>query len=134
MSTFKYNSASHKFATAQLNWPSLTVGALLVSASYIPSLSDNFVSNIPAAAILKRCGDLTSLSEANGICAGNIPQQNAFLNAVPVVALVLYVDTGVDSTSQLLYYSSDGAGFPFLPQGFNYAVAYDQTAGGWFQL
>lgn len=134
MPSFKYDSASQKFATAQLNWPLLTVGGLLVSGDYLPSLAHSFVSDIPAGAIIARTGDLTSLAAAKGICAGIVPQVDSLLAGVPVVAFVLYVDTGTDTTSQLLYYSSDGAGFPFNAQGFNYAVAYDQSAGGFFQV
>jgi len=134
MSTFVYNSARHLFATAQLSWAGSVVGALLVSASYTPSQSDNFVSDITPGAILRRCGDLTNVAEANGICAGTIAEQDAFINAQPVVGLVLYIDSGDDATSQLIYYSSDGPGFPFLPQGFNYAISYDLTQGGFFQV
>lgn len=132
MATFKYNNASAQFATAQFNWPAMTVKALLLSAGYAPALTDVHVSDIPAAAILGRSTSLTGMAQTNGVCRGTIPQLNSLVTAAPVIAIALYADTGNDTTSQLIYYSSDGSGFPFLASGFNYDITYDQIAGGWF--
>ena len=134
MATFKYNNASSEFATGQLNWPALPVNAMLVNANYSAFPSDVFVSAIPPAAIELRDIALTNLAQLNGLCQGVIPTIKAFLSPDTVVALVLYVKRGSDSTSELLYYSSDGPGFPFVPSGFDYSVGYDQAAGGFFQV
>jgi hypothetical protein len=137
--TFLYGNASQQFATKQWNWPALQVSALLVSAGYVPRInSDVHVSDIPSAAILARSNAqstyMGSMASVNGVCSGILPVFDGFLNVTPVAAIVLYVDTGVDSTSQLIYYSNAGAGFPFTGQGFNYAVVNDQAYGGWFQV
>lgn len=135
MATFKYGNALQQFGTGQFNWPAMTVKALLLSAAYVPRPNtDIYVSDIPASAIIVRSASMISLSMVFGLAKGIIPTFNAFLSVVPVAAVALYADTGVDSTSQLLYYSSDGVGFPFTPQGFNYAVAQDLAQGGWFQV
>lgn len=135
MATFLYGNASQQFALAAFNWPTLTVWALLVDKTYVPSANkDSHVSDILASSIIARQGPMTSMAASNGLCSGNIPQFNSLLDSRTAVAVVLYVNTGVDSTSQLLYYSSDGLGFPFLPQGFNYLVSADLSAGGWFQV
>lgn len=135
MATFVYGNAREDLATAQLDLSTATVSALLVGPNYTPSPNgDVDVSDIPPGSILLRCGHLTGTSVVNGIFAGTIAEQDAFINAQQVVALVLYVDTGDDTTSELLYYSSDGPGFPFQPQGFNYAISYDLTQGGFFQV
>lgn len=135
MSTFLYNNARHLFATGQLDWLTTAPNAMLVSASYVPNAAvDAHVSDIPAGAIIVRDAALTNVGESGGLCSGAIPIWNALSVPVPVVAIVLYGKVGSDSTSPLIYYSSDGAGFPFTPQGFNYSVAQDQGAGGWFQV
>lgn len=135
MATLLYGNASQQFATAQWNWPALNVWALLVDKTYIPTINkDVHVSDIPASAIIARQGPLTSLAVANGICSGNIPQFSSLLDPRVAAAVVLYVNTGVDSTSSLIYYSSDGTSFPFLLQGFNYIVSADLAGGGWFQV
>jgi len=134
--TFKYGNACQQFGTAQWNWTALAVNAMLVNALYTPNINgDVHVSDIPAAAILIRDIALTNLGMANGIASGIIPTFNSFLSPTPVAAVVLYVRVnGNDAASQLIYYSSSGIGFPFLAQGFNYAVVQDLTNGGWFQV
>lgn len=131
---FVYATARQALNKAQINLSSVTIGAALVSSVYSPApATDQYLSGIPSAAILEQV-DLTGVAvSASGWLQGTIPQLLSFIAAVPCVALVLFVDTGNPATSQLLYYSSTGVGFPFLPSGFNYVVAYDQAAGGFFQ-
>lgn len=131
--TFLYNNARHLFATAQINWATSTVRALLVNAAYAPQPADKFLSVIPSGSIMQNVL-MTSLTEVNGLCAGVIPQFDAFTSSAQVVALVLYIDTGDPTSSPLIYYSADGFGFPFQPLGFNYFVGFDQSAGGFFQV
>ena len=139
MATFLYGNASQNFASGAWDWTDLQVSGLLVNAVYVPMINtDTYVSDIPVGAILARSNALGAYMNSqgilNGICYGELPTFEALLTAVPAVAIVLYVDTGDDTTSELIYYSADGVGFPFTPQGFNYAVVNDQTAYGWFQV
>jgi hypothetical protein len=135
--SFLYGSARNLAATTGLGWTGATVWGMLVDATYVPvANSDVHVSDILARApscVIKRFGPMTSLSAVNGVCAGVLPQILALINTLPAQAVVLYYNTGNDSTSQLIYYSSAGAGFPLALQGFNYAIANDQAFGGWFQ-
>ncbi len=131
--TFLYNNARHLFATGQINWPGAAAHAVLVNAAYAPQPSDKFLSDVPAGAIMQDV-PMTGLAQTNGLCYGVIPQFNAFLSPTPVIALLIYLSIGPASTSPLIYYSSDGIGFPFTPLGFNYAVGFDQSAGGYFQV
>ncbi|HXS14422.1 MAG TPA: hypothetical protein VN734_17115 [Acidobacteriaceae bacterium] len=131
---FLYNNARHLFATAQLNWPTAAVNAMLVSASYSPSLNDVYVSDIPSSAIIVRDLLCTSVGEKNGACYCTIPQIQAVVSPYTVVAVVLYIKGASDSVSPLVYYSSTGPGFPFLLQGFSYYVGYDVASGGFFQV
>lgn len=107
---------------------------MLVDAGYTPNLNDQYVSSIPAGAIVTRDQLMTSVAQASGYCTGIIPQMNALLWPNPIVAVIIYASTGVDATSRLIYYSSDGFGFPWTATGFNYAVAMDQAYGAWFAL
>ena len=139
--TFLYGNASQQFGTGAWDWPSLLVGALLVSAAYVPQINvDTYVSDIPSSAIIALsdqndgAGDLTNMAMVNGIAQGLLPAFLSLISTTPVAAVVLFVDTGADSTSSLIYYSNNGAGFPFLPEGFNYAVVAAGILGGWFQV
>lgn len=134
MSTFRYDTGVTAFGTKQLNWLTNDFCALLVGPGYSPSKAkDQFVSDIPSQAIIARSGQMTSMAIVGGVFSGLIPQFDALASALQAVGLVIYQNTGADNSSQLIYYSSDGLGFPFLPIGINYFVTYDQTNGGWFQ-
>ena len=137
MSTFLYNKAKSDFAIGALNWPACVPKAMLVDASYTPNIGHQYVSDLVTAAptcIAVRDLAMTSVAQVNGLCSGVLPVANALLYAPPIVALIIYASTGVDSTSRLIYYSSDGLGFPFTAVGFNYVIAYDQSFAGWFQI
>lgn len=133
MTTMVYNNARHLFATGQINWPFVNAHAVLLNAAYAPQPGDMFLSDIPTGAVMKDVL-MTDLGETNGICFGTIPQFNAFSSGSDCIALGIYLqDGGGPGSSALVYYSDDGFGFPFTPEGFNYAVGFDQAAGGFFQ-
>lgn len=135
MSTFKYYSASLAFGTKQINWLTDTINALLVGGGYAPSEAhDQYVSDIPSAAIITRSGNFTNKAISNGVCQGLCPEFLQLASATQCTSFVIYKNTGDDTTSQLIYYSDEGLGFPFLPAGINYFVTFDQANGGWFQL
>lgn len=130
-----YNAARVRFATAQLDWSTATIHAMLVDSSYTPLLTHVHVSDIPSGAIIIRDSPLTDIAVADtGVCYGTIPKFEALLSSAPVAALILYENTGTDSTSGLIYYSSGGVGFPFDAQGFDYSIGYDLTNGGFFKV
>ena len=134
MSTFVYDNARSLAATGALNWPAVSARAALVSAAYAPNAAtDVYLSDLPGGASIINVA-MTGLSQDDGNCTGTIPEFMAFLDAATVVGLLIYIDTGNPATSPLVYYSDQGVGFPFQPLGFNYAIAADQSAGGFFQL
>ena len=132
--TFLYNNIRTLFATGGFNWATSPVNAMLVNSLYVPSLSDQYVSAIPPAAIIARDQVLTGVGQTNGVCYGNIPQWDTLIANSIAVAVVLYSKLSTDPISPLIYYGSNGPGFPLTLQGFNYFVGYDSTQGGWFQV
>lgn len=133
MTTQVYNKARYLFATAQIDWLTASVHATLLNGAYAPAPGDTYLSDVPAGAIMQDVPVLAPGVTPAGVCYCTIPQFNAFTSASTVVAVMLYLYTGNPATSTLIYYSSDGVGFPFQPEGFNYSVGYDQAAGGYFQ-
>jgi hypothetical protein len=133
---FKYGKGSIAIGSGSIDLLTASVQAMLVTASYAPQPNaDAFVSSIPSEAIVIRDVVLTGKGlSPYGVFFGTVPPFNALISTDTVVAIILYVNSGSDATSQLLYYSSGGSGFPFLPQGFNYVVGYDQNNGGYFQV
>lgn len=131
---FVYNNARTMFATAALNWTTAAINAMFVSSDYAPLLTDQYVSDIPASAIILRDYALTNLGVKDGVCYGVVPEITGILSAYTVTAMVLYAKGATDAASPLIYYTSSGYGFPFPVQGFDYYVGFDQANGGFFQV
>ncbi len=132
---FVYGTARAALNSGLINLTTAVVDAMLVSSAYSPQPNvDQYVSSNPSSAIIVRDVTLTGTGlSASGAFFGTIPQFSSLISAMTCVALILYIKTGSDSSSQLLYYTSGGVGFPFQPLGYNYSVSYDQNSGGFFQ-
>jgi hypothetical protein len=134
MSSFVYNQARTDFATAQINWITADIRMAFTNGNYAPSLDDLTVADVGAGNLIVRDVILANKNVVNGICSGTIPAFNAFIEPAPVIGVLIYILGSDDSHSRVIYYSDDGIGFPFTPQGFNYLVAFDQTSGGFFEV
>ncbi|MDP9112279.1 MAG: hypothetical protein M3O20_01200 [Acidobacteriota bacterium] len=136
MSTFKYNQAKTDFATGLLNWQSADICMAFTGGNYAPDPNHLTLADVGEGNLIVRDIPLSGRNVVNGICSGTIPAFNAFLQPTVVVGVLIYVRAGRggDGTARLIYYSDDGVGFPFTPQGFNYVVSFDQTSGGFFEV
>lgn len=134
MADFLYNSARDGFAGKLIDWTIANTKGMLVTGVYAPLQTHNFVSDIPDAAIAMRSSGMVGNAHNAGVCSGTVPTFQSLIWADPIVAIVIYIDSGDDATSQLIYYSSGGFGFPFVAAGFDYFVGFDQSNGGWFEV
>ncbi len=103
---------------AQVNLLTDDLRILITKATWTPNVStDQFVSSITAGAITQRSGTLAGRSFtgrylfANAITMSLVPAGVADLN------VVLYKNTGVDGTSQLLVKWDSGTNLPVTPDG-----------------
>lgn len=124
-----------KFAQACLSpgvdLATATVKAVLVdSADYVYASTHEFLSSVPAAG---RVGTTPALT-AKTVTNGTFDAADASISSVtgdPTEAVVLYVDTGVDTTSRLICYI-DNAGVAFTPNGGAANITWN--AAGIFSL
>lgn len=133
---FVYGNARVAIGSGSIDLLTATIWAMLVNGNYTPNPnSDQYVAIIAPSAILARVGPLTSLGLTSaGVFYGTVPPFVSLSSVNPAVALILYINSGTDATSQLLYYTSGGYGFPFTPAGFTYSIPFDQVNGGYFQI
>lgn len=134
MSTFLYRSAQTKLNDGTWTWTALPVYGALLNANYTPDPAHTTLDTIPANALVHRDMELKRLRSTDNKAKGIFDELEAFLDGRTVLALVLYTLGDTDAESELIYYSDDGLGFPFIPQGFDYGVAYRQDLGGFFDL
>lgn len=113
MSNFVYSKAKEALLNGDIDVLNNTLKVIVASSTYIPDeLNDEFVQDISLAAIKYRTSALVDVSSDNGILdADDIQIPNYPGDAFN--ALVIYVDSGSDSTSRLLAYINESPGLPF---------------------
>jgi hypothetical protein len=107
------------------------VKMVLVTSVYVYSATHEFLSDV---SVPSRVGTSTSLT--NKIYTGGVFQSDPIyfpsLLALEAVATVLFIDTGVASTSRLIFYNNQVQGFPTTPAANSDATIY--PAGYLFSL
>jgi hypothetical protein len=114
MSNFVYGKAKESFLKGEINLLNNSIKALIVhSSEYSVSQNvDQFVSNIPAAAIKYRSNPIQNKS----ITLGIFDADDLLIPDYPGPAfdtIVIYQDSSNDSSSRLLFYIDNAAGLPF---------------------
>lgn len=114
MANFIYGKAKQSLLNGEFNISSDSLKVLLVTDSYVPNQNvDQFVSNISSSYIKQRTSSLTNVTNILGVIdADNASVANYDGSAFK--ALVIYKDSGTDSTSRLLAYIDTATGLPFL--------------------
>lgn len=124
-----YDKARKRAVEGGLGWVTGNIKALLVSALYVPNLAtDEFVSTIVASGgILKRSSNFTTKTDTAGV-------MNADTITFPLVAsgnvgkyVVIYRDTGVDATSELIICDDTGQNFPVTTDGNDISCQWSTT-------
>lgn len=114
MANFIYGKAKESLFKGQINILTNSLKALLIDSSEY-TVSQNihqFVSDIPSAAIKKRSNNLQNVSNTLGILdATDLSIEDYDGSAFD--AIILYQDSGADSTSRLLAYIDTSVGIPF---------------------
>ena len=107
---------------------------LIDSASYTPNFTtDQYLSSIPVGARISTSANLTAKTITDGIFdAGNVTFSSVTGNQSEVV--VLYKDTGVEGTSNLIYYCDTATGLPVTPNGTDIIVQWDDGTNKIFKL
>jgi hypothetical protein len=101
---------------------------LVDTAAYTISVDvDEFLSDIPAGARIATSGNLANKTVTLGVFDADDIAVLTVAGA-SVEAIVIYRDTGVAATSQLLIYLDTGVGLPFTPNGGNVVLQWDSGA------
>ena len=135
MANALYDFGRQGFLEGTIDWDTDTIKAVLVdTALYTVNLAthDN-LDDVPAGARIATSGALGSKT----VTAGVADAADATFTAVTgasIEAIVLYKDTGVESTSRLIAYIDTATGLPVTPSGGDITVAWDNGANKIFKL
>jgi hypothetical protein len=136
MSNQLYDISRQAFLTGALNWldSTKTFGvALIDSTKYtIDPVNNQYISDVAATAILARqnLASLTASEGAASAAAMSIPNVTG-----DVGAIIVYENTGTDTTSQLIAYLDTGSNLPSTYNAETVSLVWDTSSGnGIFKL
>jgi hypothetical protein len=113
MSNFIYGKAKEALLNGQINVISNSLKLLIIKSDYIPEVNNHqFVSDINSSYIKIRSGTIQNVTNTLGVLdADDVEIFNYSGEAFN--AVVIYIDSGNDSTSRLLAYIDTSQGLPF---------------------
>jgi hypothetical protein len=135
MANTLYDFARQRFLEAQLNWMTDTIKVLLVdTGAYTPQTSvHQYLSDIPTSARIAGPITLTAKATTGGAADGadvTFPS----VTGASIEAIVIYADTGTESTSPLIAYIDTATGLPITPNGGDIIVTWDNGTNKIFKV
>lgn len=129
-----YDEARYGFANAEIDWDTDTIKVILIdTADYTFSQTHDYLNDVAGAA---RVATATLASKTN--TGGILDAADVTFTSVTgdqSEALIIYKDTGVESTSRLiLYIDTVSSGFPVTPNGGDIQVQWDNSTNKIFKL
>ena len=135
MANTLYDYARQRFLEAQLNWMTDTIKVLLVdTGAYTTQTSvHQYLSDIPTSARIAGPVTLTSKSTTGG-AADAADCTFTSVTGASIEAIVIYKDTGTESTSPLIAYIDTATGLPITPNGGDIIVTWDNGTNKIFKV
>jgi len=135
MANALYDKGREGFLDGSIDWDTDTIKCVLVDTDdYTVNLTthDN-LDDIPAGARVATSDALSSKTVAAGV-ADAADVTFSTVSGDQSEALVIYKDTGVESTSRLIAYIDTATGLPVTPSGGDIIIQWDSGANKIFKL
>ncbi len=133
MANALYPKAKESFINAHINMSANTITIALVDTGvYTFSTSHQFRSDVSNSAVIAS----TTLSNKT-VASGVFDADDATFTSVTGAnceALLIFQDTGVQTTSRLIAYVDSATGLPILPNGGDITVVFSSGASKIFAL
>jgi hypothetical protein len=136
MSNTLYDNARELFATGKINWTgsdSFKV-YLIDSGNYTVNTSTHlYLSDVSTSSRIAGPVALSSMTATAGACdAADITFSS--VTGTSIEAILIYKDTGTESTSPLIAYIDTATGLPITPNGGDIIVTWDSGTNKIFRL
>ena len=135
MANTLYDAARKRFLEAQINWMTDTIKVYLVdTGAYTPVTGTHeYLSDIPTSARIAGPVTLTSKTTTGGAAdAADITFTS--VSGTSIKAIVIYSDTGTESTSPLIAFIDTATGLPITPNGGDIIVTWDNGTNKIFKV
>lgn len=127
MANFIYDKAKEAVWSGNVNWTGNTIKFVFCTSGYVANQStDDFLDDILVGNRVATSTALTGKTNS----AGTLDATDHTVTSVSgsqVTQIVLYVDSGVESTSQLLCKIDTGTNLPFTPNGSDVTVQWNAS-------
>lgn len=135
MANTLFDKARQRFLEAQINWQTDTIKVYLVdTGAYTPQTGvHEFLSDIPTSARIAGPVTLTSKSTTGG-AADAADVTFTSVSGASIEAIVIYSDSGTESTSPLIAYIDTATGLPITPNGGDIIVTWDNGTNKIFKV
>lgn len=135
MANTLFDKARQRFIEAQINWMTDTIKCILVdTGAYTPQTAvHEFLSDIPTSARVAGPVTLTAKATTGG-AADAADCTFTSVSGPSIEAIVIYKDTGTESTSPLIAYIDTATGLPITPNGGDIIVTWDNGANKIFKV
>lgn len=134
MANALYDTGRNAFLTGDIDWVADTIKAVLVdTADYTVNLSTHDFLDDVAAGGRVATGTLASKTATAGVADAADLTFSTVTGDVSE-ALIIYKDSGVEGTSQLIAYIDTATGLPVTPNGGDIVVQWDSGANRIFKL
>lgn len=135
MANTLYDYARQRFLEAQINWMSDTIKVILVdTGAYTPNTSAHqYLSDVSGSARIAGPVTLTSKATTGG-AADAADCTFTAVSGASIEAIVIYKDTGTESTSPLIAYIDTATGLPITPNGGDIIVTWDNGTNKIFKV
>ena len=135
MANALFDKARQRFLEGQFNWNTDTIKAVLVdTGTYTENLSaPEFLSDVGSGSRISTSGAFTGKATTGGAADANDVTFTSVTGA-SIEAIILYKDTGTDSTSPLIAFINTATGLPITPNGGDIIVTWDNGPNKIFKL
>lgn len=135
MANTLYDFARQRFLEAQINWMTDTIKVVLVSTSaYTPQTGvHQYLSDISGSARVTTPVTLASKATTGGAADASDATFTSVSGAT-INAIVIYRDTGTESTSPLIAYIDTATGLPLTPNGGDVIITWDNGTNRIFKV
>ena len=133
MANALYSKAKEAFLNGSINMVANTVSIALVDTGvYTYSATHQFRSEVSNSAVISST-TLANKTITNGVFDADDATFSSVTGA-NCEALLIFQDTGVQSTSRLIAYIDSATGLPILPNGGDISVAFSSGSSKIFAL
>lgn len=132
MANTLYDKARGEFAKGNIDWINDTIKVTLVSVAY--NSAHDFIDDIAGGSRVATSSALTGKAvDTNGAVDANDVTFTS-VSGAQVVGIVIWKDTTVEATSNLIAYLDSATGLPITPNGGDIIITWDNGTNKIFRL